>query len=133
MTKQFDDCRHHTNEDDDSDDEREILLDKWLASEEVAQQRKTDNPDDSACDVVDGKSSVGHLADTGHKRGKRPHNGHEPRQNDGLSTVPFVERMRLLDMFPLDEAFESTSQYLVANVPPNTVVDGVAGDRRNDQ
>src|SRR3989454_5780994 len=65
------------HENDPHDGQREAAPDEGKVSKQVAPCNEQHHPQDGAADVVDQESPIGHPADTGHKRGECPHDGHE--------------------------------------------------------
>ena len=84
-------CRDAGNKDDADDDQREIVLNKRNASEEITRQHKQTDPGDAADDVEKSKLGEVHMAHAGDKGSKRTQKRHEACDDDGKRAVFFEE------------------------------------------
>src|SRR3990172_8659044 len=73
-------------------------------AERIAEQGRTENPQDAAADVESDESAIVHLRGCGNSWGKGAHDWHKPRQHNRLRAVLFVEGAGSFQMLSLEEA-----------------------------
>src|SRR5258706_590678 len=100
---------------------------------EVASQHEAQDPQERARHVVEEEVPVPHAADAGHERGEGPHDGHEPRDHDGLGPVALVELVGALEMPAVEEPHAVAPEHARADRRADRVVHAVAQDRRGAQ
>jgi hypothetical protein len=89
-------------------------------------------PHQAANDVVDDELAVGHGADPGDERGEGTDDRDETGEEDGLATVLGVERLRPLQVLPLQET-DVVVDGARADAVADPVVDRVAQDGGESQ
>ena len=65
----------------------EIVFDYGNVAEEVARQRKTGDPSETAERAEHQEQTIAHRTDTRHKRGEGADDGKKAREDDGLAAV----------------------------------------------
>ena len=115
------DSRKDGNEDDPQNHERKVFLHNGEIAKGIASKDAHADPHDTADDVIAGKLGVGHTADSGHKRGKRSHDGDEARDDNRFATIFFVELMGAVEIFFL----ENPTVLLRKNFRSHEMADGV--------
>jgi len=95
MTPVFHHARQDGDEDDRHDGHAEIALYKGEIAEKVADVDEQGHPNDRPGQAGGEKMEIGHAGDAGHERRKRPHDGHEPGQDDRLAAMALVEGVGL--------------------------------------
>src|SRR5262249_29131496 len=86
-----------------------------------------------ADDVERKEARVAHLADAGDERREGANDGHEARDDDGLSAVALVEILRANEVLLVEEERTLAAKNFRADAGPNGVVGRVAENGRDDQ
>src|SRR5213593_1579100 len=113
--------------------QREAAPDEGKVSKQVTPSDEQHHPQDSAADVVEQESPIGHPADTGHKRGECPHDGHEPGQHDGEASVALVETVRAVQIVRFEEPYPAAPAHAGSDRAPNPVIRRIPGHRGHCQ
>src|SRR5262249_19234586 len=79
------------------------------------------------------ESSVFHFSYARDERRERAHDGYEPRENDGLTTVPLVKALRPPKMLLVQKARALTREHSRAHAKPDEVIDGISQNRSDDE
>src|SRR3990172_2959203 len=90
-------------EDDPHDHEREVLFDHGYVAEIVPAEYKDCYPDDTAGDVIEYETAVGHTAYACHERREGADYRHEPRDDDGFPSVLFIKLVGAVEVFPVQK------------------------------
>ena len=98
---QFDNGWHQGNTHDGNDHQMEIPLHDFTLTEKIPSKREGGDPSRPSRDAVPNEAPKSHLADAGHKRCKRPQDRRKAGDDDGLTSVAFVESLRPQQMFPV--------------------------------
>ncbi len=129
--------RHHGDQYYRNHHEREIFFHDSQVAEIVAREHEDCRPEDAAGNIVGEKTRVFHPAqpcDEGHEG---PDDGYEPRQDNGLAAVFFVEFMRTVQVLPVEEPDVLLVEYLrpheVAYPVVHVVADDCGGGEQHDQ
>src|SRR5579885_145671 len=96
MTQQFNYAWQNRDKNDYIYDQREVLFDNWNVTEEVTSRDKNNDPGNTPYDVITDKPQIVHLSNTRYKGHKCANNGDEPRQDNRLTAMPFIELMGTL-------------------------------------
>ena len=128
----FNQHRQNRDANDAENNDFEVVFDNGNLTEEIACERKAAYPNRTAEKAVPQKTAVGHVAHTGHKRGKGAYDGHKTRDHQGAATVFFIELLGLVDVAAFQKPVVA-GKYLFTEVPAKEVVDMVAYDGRAKQ
>ena len=123
----------HGHENNPDDHFAEIVFHYGQVAEAVAQIGQQYNPQQAADDVVADKAAVVHFAHAGNERGKRAHNRHEPRQNNGFAAVFVVKRVGFGQIFLLEDFAVRIGKQFFAEEFADGEVECVAQNRRRQQ
>src|SRR5215510_11253288 len=123
----------HRDNDNTQNDYLDVLPDKRKISKEIAGAHEESHPQNGARNIIDDELSIVHSADPGDKRGERPNNWYETRQDDCSSTVFLVERMGFHQVFPFEQAAILKMEHSWPDPFPNPIVYRVAEDCCDEQ
>lgn len=123
--------RQHRNQHDRYDNQREVVLDDLKIAEVITGEHAYSDPGDAADNVVGDKPPVSHAPDARDKRRERPDDRHEPRDDDRLAAVPFVEFVSSFQVLFVQKPDVLAMKDPGAHPVTYPVVDGVADDCRN--
>ena len=137
----FHDLEHHRQHrygNDAERDQREVVFDDGHVAEDVARPHADCHPADTARDVVEKERAGLHFRCARDERKKRADDGHEARENHGLSAVQLEEFMGPFDVVGVDEPVRkcrpiAETEQPRPDAPADGIVDPVAENRRADQ
>ena len=99
--------------------------------EKVSQQDDAKDPNKGPDDVVGEEFPVVHRTHSGHERSEGANQRNEPGEHDRFCSVPFVEGVRLLQMFLVENAAPRIAEELLSYFVPNPIVGGMAENPRD--
>src|SRR5215471_6798722 len=121
-TQPSDDTWQKREKDHDEDYELDMVADsRNVAAQEISDEQHRPDPRQSPDDVVHGVPAVLHLPHASYDRHESPNNGHESRENDGLTAVTLIERMRALQVLPIEQERTLTREKLRSGYSANVV------------
>src|ERR1041385_5592921 len=127
--REFDDRRQQRNENHDGDDHVDALADigKCLA-EEVAAERRGEDPKDAAPDVVRDEAPVVHAGHAGDHRSESADDRNEACDDDRETAVLLIELLRGKQMLAAEDERVLALENFGPGAPSDRVADRVAGD-----